>query len=227
MGFSNRARIALIAAAVVLLGGGGLGWWASHRDSAPQRFSDRFHAATFTRPSGSSIAGVEAGSGIRAVVISHGATGTKEDFVPIAEAFADAGWRVVAYDAGANRMADLTAVVDTVRTSGSAKIVLLGGSLGACLSIAAADSLKAVGVVGLSPPSDQFGVVAAAAAMTTPMFLAAAQDNHPYDATTREIAAAAGIDPVIVSGARHGSGVVVDHPELLAQIVAFCAKAAA
>jgi hypothetical protein len=38
---------------------------------------------------------------------------------------------------------------------------------------------------------------------------------------------AAGVDPVIVSGARHGSGVVIDHPELLAQIVAFAAKAAA
>lgn len=104
-------------------------------------------------------------------------------------------------------------------------MVLLGGSLGASLSIAAAERLDAAAVVGLSPPSSAFDAGDLAAHLTMPVLLAASADDHPYAETTSALAAAAGVEPIIVSGNRHGSGVVVDHPEVLERIVRFCTEA--
>ena len=53
---------------------------------------------TITTPSGIELEAIELGDGPKVAILSHGATGTKEDFYPIAEAFAADGWRVIAYD---------------------------------------------------------------------------------------------------------------------------------
>lgn len=188
---------------------------------------------TVTTPSGTELETVELGDGPKVVVFSHGATGTKEDFYPAAEAFAADGWRSIAFDApgvgdstgtrGDDRAEALTAIVDHARDTGAESVVLVGGSLGAGLSLAMAADLEADGVVSLSAPVDAYDAIGAAREMPGDIaaFVAAAEGNEPYASDAREIAAALGVEAVIVSGDGHGSGVFNGHPELLERVVAW------
>jgi pimeloyl-ACP methyl ester carboxylesterase len=197
---------------------------------APPEGSTR---TTITTPSGIELDAIELGDGPKVAVLSHGATGTKEDFYPIAEAFAADGWRVIAYDGpgvgdstgtnGEDREEALTAVVDHARETGAESVVLIGGSMGAGLSLAMAAPLRADAVVSLSAPATAYDALDAARAMPddVAVFVAAAEDNEPYASEAREIAEAAGVEAVIVSGSGHGSGVFKDHPELLEQVIAW------
>jgi dienelactone hydrolase len=170
---------------------------------------------------GRALDAVVVGSGERVVILSHGATGTKEDFYEIAQVFADDGWRAIAYDAGDDREADLRAVATYARNTGVTALVLLGGSLGASLSIGMADELDADAVVALSPPASAFGAGEAAVSLDAPLFVAVAEDNEPYATDVRAIAESAGVEPVIVSGDGHGTGMFDDHPDLMDRVVAF------
>ena len=171
-------------------------------------------------------------------VLSHGATGTKEDFFGLAATFADDGWRVIDYDArgvgdstgsGLDRETDLRAVVAYARDTGATAIVLVGGSLGASLSIAMAEELEADAVVSLSAPASSYDALQAAGELprTTPVMLAVAEGNEPYATDARSLADALGIEPTIVSGERHGTGMFLDHPDLMDQVVAFADDAIA
>lgn len=197
---------------------------------APPEGSKR---TTISTPSGIELDAVELGDGPKVVVLSHGATGTKEDFYLIAEAFAADGWRVIAYDGpgvgdstgtnGQDREEALTAVVDHARETGAMHVVLIGGSMGAGLSLAMAAPLQADAVVSLSAPATAYDALDAARAMPgdVAVFVTASEDNEPYASEAREIADAAGVEAVIVSGSGHGSGVFKDHPELLEQVIAW------
>jgi len=55
--------------------------------------------------------------------------------------------------------------------------------------------------------------------------IAAAEGNEPYVSDARSLAATLGIDPVIVSGDGHGTGMFGDNPELVTQIVTFLDQA--
>ena len=173
---------------------------------------------------GAELPGIEVGSGDRVAVLSHGATGTKEDFFGLADVFADGGWRAIAYDArSTSREDDLRAVVAYARDSGATSVVLVGGSLGASLSISMAAELGVQAVVSLSAPASSFDALEAAEAIgdSIPMLVAVAEDNRPYAEDAVEIADALGISATIVSGDRHGTGMFRDHPELIDAIVAF------
>jgi pimeloyl-ACP methyl ester carboxylesterase len=188
---------------------------------------------TIRTPSGTDLDAIELGEGSKVVVLSHGATGTKEDFYPIAEAFAADGWRVIAYDApgvgdstgtnGEGREEALTSVVEHARDTGAEAVVLIGGSMGAGLSLAMAAPLQVDAVVSLSAPATAYDALDAARAMPDdiPVFVTAAEDNEPYASEAREIAEVLGVDAVIVSGGGHGSGVFKDHPELLDRVIAW------
>ncbi len=199
-----------------------------HRDPDPPAGSRHI---TIASTDGSQLDAIEVGSGSDVAVLSHGATGTKEDFYGLATALADDGWRVIAYDArgvgdstgpGEDRQADLRSVVTYARGSGMESLMLAGGSLGASLSISMAAELHADAVVSLSAPGDAFEALQAATELRdTPVLLVVAEDNEPYATDAHRLAEALGVQPTIVSGDRHGTGVFVDHPELMATIVAF------
>jgi hypothetical protein len=84
-----------------------------------------------------------------------------------------------------------------------------------------ADELDADAVVALSPPASAFGAGQAAASLAAPLLVAVAEDNEPYATDVRAIAAAAGVEPVIVGGNGHGTGMFDDHPDLMDRVVAF------
>ncbi|MEO8477569.1 MAG: alpha/beta fold hydrolase [Actinomycetota bacterium] len=204
--------------------------------AAPPEGSTRI---TITTSTGIDLDAIELGGGPKVAVLSHGATGTKEDFYPVAEAFAADGWRVIAYDApgvgestgtnGRDREEALTAVVDHARETGTRAVVLVGGSMGAGLSLAMAAPLRADAVVSLSAPATAYDALDAAHAMPDDIaaFVAAAEDNEPYASEARDIADAAGVAVVIVSGSGHGSGVFNGHPELLVRVIAWADEAVA
>ena len=224
-----RRPTTALALSVVLLA-------AACSEPAPPEGSTR---TTITTPNGIQLDAIELGDGPNVAVLSHGATGTKEDFYPIAEALAADGWRVIAYDGpgvgdstginGEDREEALTAVVDHARATDAEAVVLIGGSMGAGLSLAMAAPLHADAVVSPSAPATAYDALDAARAMPDDIavFVAASEDNEPYASEAREIADAAGVEAVIVSGSGHGSGVFKDHPELLEQVITWADDAVA
>jgi len=209
------ACIAAFAAASLLLTSCGEG------DPEPPSGS---RIITIATTGGAELPAIEVGSGERMVVLSHGATGTKEDFFGLAGVFAKDGWTAIAYDArSAAREDDLRAVVAYARDSGATSLVLVGGSLGASLSISMATELEVQAVVNLSAPASSFDALEAAAAIgdSIPVLVAVAESNEPYATNAVEIADALGTSATIVSGDGHGTGMFRDHPELMDAIVAF------
>lgn len=190
---------------------------------------------TITTPGGLALDIVEHGRGPNVVVLSHGATTTKEDMYPALEAFVADGWRAIAYDApgvggsagsqGLDWPAALRAIVEHARATGARRIVLVGSSMGAGLSIAEAADVGADAVIALSPPSGAYDALTAAGSLSVPLFVAAAWGNGPYPDDAKAIAAAAGTQAVLVSGHGHGIGMAKDHPDLLDQMVAWADQA--
>jgi pimeloyl-ACP methyl ester carboxylesterase len=189
-------------------------------------------------PDGITLDGIEVGDGPDVAVLSHGATGTKEDFYGLAAAFAKDGWRVIAYDARGvgdstgeqdfgKRDVDLRAVVEYARRTGPTRLLLAGGSLGASLTISMAEELRADAIVSLSAPASSFDALSAARRIgaSIPAFVAAAADNQPYAGDARRIAEALGVTPDIVSGDGHGTGMLRDHPAMIDQIVSWADRA--
>jgi pimeloyl-ACP methyl ester carboxylesterase len=177
---------------------------------------------------GDELDAIEVGHSDDVAVLSHGATGTKEDFFGLAGAFAERGWRAIAYDARAEaREADLTAVVAYARETGATSLVLVGGSLGASLSISMAAELQVQAVVSLSASAGSFDALRSAEAIggSIPVLVAVAEENEPYATDAHGIADALGIAPTILSGEGHGAGIFRDHPEFMDTVVTFADEA--
>jgi alpha-beta hydrolase superfamily lysophospholipase len=186
---------------------------------------------TIATPGGSSLDTVEKGTGPNVVVLSHGATTTKEDMYPAMEAFVADGWRAIAYDApgvgnstgvlGVGWEDALRSIVERARATGARHVVLVGSSMGAGLSIAMAAQVDADAVIALSPPASAYDALTAAGSLPMPLFVAAAWGNGSYVDDAKAIAEAAGTQAVLVDGHGHGIGMAKDHPELLDQMVSW------
>ena len=182
---------------------------------------------------GEMLTAIEVGRGRRVAVLSHGVTGTKEDFYGLASALGADGWRAIAYDARgagsstgapeAAREEDLRAVVDHAHATGGKAVLLAGGSVGPSLSISLARELEAGAVVSLSAPAGAFDAIEAARELrgSIPVFVAAARENEPFATDARAIADVLAVSATIVDGNGHGSGMLRDHPELVGEILAF------
>ncbi len=183
---------------------------------------------TISTPDGAELSAIELGSGPDVVVMSPGATTTKEDFYDLAIAFAGDGWRVLAYDAREveDRPVDLRAAVAREKTEGMRTLVLVGGSLGASVSLGLAEELEADAVVSLSASASSFDALNGAESLRgmVPVLVLAARDDHPFAEDAQLIAQAAGQQARILDGDGHGTGLLVDHPEASMTIVRWVEK---
>jgi uncharacterized protein len=173
---------------------------------------------------------VEIGTGERTVVLSHGADSTKEGFFPLLPVLADAGYRVIAYDARGvgnsegepdidTRADDLAAVVASVRASGATSVVLGGASLGGAVTLSAAAELHADALILLSPAVPDASAICDVPDI--PILIVVAEGNEPFTTYARNLADALHVRLIVVSGSAHGGKMLMDHPELSQEIAAF------
>jgi putative redox protein len=189
----------------------------------------------FAGPGGSRLLGREMGRGTVAIVLAHGATTTKESWYAPMPAFADAGYRVLAFDsrgvgdsigAGAStdpaaRAADIEAALQYLRDTGATKVVVMGSSLGAAAALTVAGEQDVAAVVGVSPAS----VPSDVEAITAPAYFVASEGDRGAAENARALGRRFGWPAKIVSGSVHGADLFTDHPEATLAVAAFLAEA--
>jgi pimeloyl-ACP methyl ester carboxylesterase len=131
---------------------------------------------------GGSIAAVDLGSGPIGVVLAHQSDASLCQWLPYAQVLAAKGYRVLAFDfAGYGSSSvpqqktyveDLRTAVAYLRDRGTSRVVIMGASMGATMSVVAAAAITPPvdGVIALSPPVTFDGVNAekAAPSLKTP-----------------------------------------------------------
>ena len=155
---------------------------------------------------GAQLPAIEVGSGGRVVVLSHGATGTKEDFFGLAGVFAEDGWRAIAYDA---RSAARGQPPGGRRVCTRFRCDIAGARGRLARSVAVhLDGDRARGA-GCGQPV-RAGVVLRRAQggggdrRLIPVLVAVAEGNEPYATDAVDIADALGTSATVVSGDGHG-----------------------
>jgi pimeloyl-ACP methyl ester carboxylesterase len=193
---------------------------------------DGSRAIRIPGPRGTELSARVAGDGPVTLVLAHGAGTDMSSWYAAMDDFADAGYRVVAFDArgvgdsegerttdAAARAEDIEAVVRDARQRGAAKVVVMGSSLGseAMLDAAARDDFAAV--VGVSPAS----IPVAVDAVTEPGFFVASRGDTGPAANARDLGDRFHRRARIVDGSIHGSDLFADHPEAIRAVLAFLA----
>jgi dienelactone hydrolase len=170
---------------------------------------------------GHSVAAVDLGTGTSGVVLGHQSDGSLCEWLPYGEQLAAQGYRVLAFDfvgSGSSSMPkqktyveDVRTAVDYLREQGALKVVIMGASMGATMSIVAGAAIAPPvdGVIALSAPLTFDGVNAqrAAPSLKSPvLYLAGDTDGDYasyaktiYDATPAELRTL-----VVVPAAQHG-----------------------
>lgn len=211
----RRCSVAALVAAFSLAGCGG-----GEEHPLPEG------AQEITIPAGDAeLEATVVGDGDRYVVFSHGASGRRDDFYALAEAFADGGFRSVAFNGRRDHRADdLRTVVAWVREEGATEVALVGGSYGGCLSVALASELDAVAVIGLSvaPTCGDLSAEPAAANLgPIPSLFVVAEDDEGFVPTAQSLADITGSRLIVVEGNAHGTGTTNEHPEIIPELVEF------
>jgi dienelactone hydrolase len=178
-----------------------------------------------TNAAGSSIAAVELGEGPLGVVLAHQSDASLCQWLPYAQVLAAKGYRVLAFDfAGYGSstvpkqktyVEDLRTAVTYLRGQGATKVVIIGASMGATMSVVAAAAIAPPvdGIIALSPPLSFDGVNAEKAApslKTSALFIASEMDGD-YPSYAKSIESATPVEfreLVIVTGAQHGVALV-------------------
>jgi predicted alpha/beta-hydrolase family hydrolase len=180
---------------------------------------------------GHSIAAVDLGSGPMGVVLAHQSDASMCQWLPYATVLASKGYRVVAFDFagyGASSMPkqktyleDIRTVVSYLRDRGTSRVVVMGASMGATMSIVAAAAITppVQGVIALSPPLQFDGVNAerAAPSLRTPALYVAGDEDGDYEVYARQINQATPValrNLMVESVGHHGiQFVAADTPE--------------
>jgi len=184
---------------------------------------------------GHSIAAVDLGSGPMGVVLAHQSDASMCQWLPYATVLASKGYRVVAFDFagfGASSMPrqktyleDIRTVVSYLRDRGTPRVVVMGASMGATMSIVAAAAIErppVEGVIALSPPLMFDGVNAekAAPSLHTPALYIAGDADGDYEVYAQQINQATPSELrnlLVVSAPQHGiQFVAADTPEAAA-----------
>jgi predicted alpha/beta-hydrolase family hydrolase len=129
-----------------------------------------------TNGAGHSVAAIELGEGSSGVVLAHQSDGSLCEWLPYGAVLAKQGFRVLAFDfvgSGSSSMPKQKTYVEDVRTAvaylreqGAARVVIMGASMGATMSVVAAAAIAPPvdGVIALSSPLSFDGVNAERAA---------------------------------------------------------------
>ena len=148
------------------------------------------------------IAAVDLGSGQKGVVLAHQSDANMCQWAAYATLLAQHGYRVVAFDfAGFGTSSptddktyldDIRTVVEYLRQEGVERVVVIGASMGAAMTVAAAAGAiipPVDGVVAVSPPRSFDGVYAERAApnLRTSALIIAGDDDGDYEVYAREI----------------------------------------
>jgi pimeloyl-ACP methyl ester carboxylesterase len=150
---------------------------------------------------GLSIAAVEFGSGPKGVVLAHQSDASMCQWLEYAAELAEHGYRVVAFDFagfGASSptesktyLDDIRTVVSYLRDRGTGRVVVVGASMGATMSIVAAAAITPPlqGVVAVSPPTtfDAVNAERAAPELRTPALYIAGESDGDYEVYAEEI----------------------------------------
>jgi pimeloyl-ACP methyl ester carboxylesterase len=198
-------------------------------DDAPPGPPEGSRAVTFPGPGGTTLSGRELGDGPVSIVLAHGATTNMGSWYAPMKAFADAGYRVLAFDSRgvgnstgpastdpAGRVEDIRAAIDHVRRDGS-PVVVMGSSLGAQAALLTAVDGDVAAVVGVSPAT----VPESVGTISVPAFFVASEGDRGPAGNARALARALGSGIEIVPGSTHGADLFADHPEATRAVVDF------
>jgi pimeloyl-ACP methyl ester carboxylesterase len=181
---------------------------------------------------GLSIAAVDMGTGQMGVVLAHQSDASMCQWLPYAKVLKSKGYRVVAFDFagfGASSptrqktyLEDIRTVVSYLRDRGTPRVVVIGASMGATMSVLAGAAITTPaleGVIALSPPLQFDGVNAerAAPSLKAPALYIAGEgdgDYAVYANTLNEGTPAEMRGLLVVDAPQHGVQLVAaDTPE--------------
>jgi dienelactone hydrolase len=169
-------------------------------------------AKPFTAPvaGGAAVNGLMRGDATGAVVLSYEWGGSPCDWLDIATELAGRGYRVALWEYGSltglDRIKELRAVVDQVRSAGATEVALTGGSVGGCVSMIGgsmiAPAVSGVAVLSCASWYDvqhRLPTTPLAAKLRVPtLYLAGADDSVPVSEVRKDFAAVPARDKKLV-----------------------------
>jgi dienelactone hydrolase len=231
-----RRFIALLIPAALLFGGCGSGSFSADPPAGSEDVS-------IPTPDGETLEATVVGDGPLGLVIAHGSNANREHWFEAGGELALTGdFTVVMLNlrgyqgstgtARTNQDVDILAAVDWLEAErGVNSAALMGSSMGATSVLVAASQRPETitSVVALSPPrqSASMDAMAAVPTITMPVRLFVAEGDEVFVETTTALAVALSIEPRIMEGSGHGTGMFADNPELLDEIATFLHDAVA
>lgn len=147
------------------------------------------------------LGGIMVGSGTTGVVLAHRNDSNLCEWLPYANALADKGYRVLAFDfaeegssyprpSAGSITDDMVAAAQFIRTQGAGTLVLMGASKGGTAASEAASLLQPppAGVVALSASGGFEGAHANVADLTVPALFIAGSGDGGFASVTRALA---------------------------------------
>ncbi len=206
---------------------------ASCGGSSPSAEPSGSEEVTFQTSDGETLEATRVGTGTTGVVIVHGSNANRTHWYDAGGQIAEAGLQVLIVNlrgtgesTGTRRThqdIDILAAADWLEDHGVDKVALIGSSMGATSVLVAATERPVAGVVALSPPQRSFEMdaVAAAPKITAPVMLFAAEKDTAFAESTKALGKLLGVEPHIVSGDGHGTGMFADNPDVIPEIITF------
>lgn len=226
MGVSRRAAAGVLVTLVFLAAcGDGKGTARTPGAAAPRAEVVEFSGGDVD------LSGFAFGSGETAVVLAHMREGAKEDWIDVAVALAENDVMAFTFDfrgyAGQTGekdtflVEDLTGAVQAMREQGATRVYVVGASMGGTAAVALAAEEDVAGVVAVSAPAKFAGINARREAMQVaePTLFVVAEDDEPYAADARMLAAAAAGQLVTYDGSSHGTDLLRDHGGELTELI--------